>query len=46
MAKMKEGTSFVMGKVNDETVLKTLPRRLEEALVETEPKTMLVYLTF
>jgi hypothetical protein len=41
---MKEWTSFVVGEVNDESAPKTLPRRLEEALVETEPKDMLVCL--
>jgi hypothetical protein len=41
---MKEWTSFVAGKVNDEGAPKTLPRRLEEALVEIEPKDMLVCL--
>jgi hypothetical protein len=35
-----------MGDVNTESALKTLPWRLEEALVETEPKSMLLGLTF
>jgi hypothetical protein len=41
-AKMKEWTSFVAGEVNDESAPKTLPWRLEEALVETEPRNIVM----
>jgi hypothetical protein len=43
---MKGRTSLVTGEVNHESALKTLPRRLEEALVEAEPRSMLLGLTF
>jgi hypothetical protein len=45
-ARMKEWISLVTGEVNDESNPKTLPWRLEEALVESEPKDMLVCLIF